>query len=148
MENLNAKFESIISNISTKRRYVILLGLVILLGSLLDLSKKITSPIAAVAKAARAVKEGKLKEAELTKTNLGKNNEIQLLNDSFVDMIEGLKEKEKVKGILDKVVSHDIAKEILKGDVHLGGEEREVTIFFADIRSFTKITQNMPPRGD
>lgn len=145
MKNLNKKVQEIISKINQDRRYVIILGLIVLLLALLRLSKKITKPITAMAEAANAIKKGTLYEVDLPKIKLGSQNEVQQLNESFRDMIEGLKEKEKVKGILDKVVSHDIAKEILKGEIHLGGEEREVTIFFADIRSFTSLTQKMNP---
>lgn len=145
MKNLNKKIQKIIAQTNEDRRYVIVLGLVVLLLALLRLSKKITKPIIAMAEAANAIRKGTLYEVDLPKIKLGSQNEVQQLNESFRDMIEGLKEKEKVKGILDKVVSHDIAKEILKGEIHLGGEEREVTIFFADIRNFTSLTQKMTP---
>jgi len=145
MKKLNKKIESLITKINEDRRYVILLGLGFLLLLLLNVTKKLTKPIVAMALAARSVKKGSLSDIHLPKQHLGRSNEVQQLSDAFTDMVEGLKEKEKVKGILDKVVSHDIAKEILKGDIHLGGEEREVTIFFADIRSFTSLTQKMDP---
>lgn len=146
MKRLNKKMQFIISKINEDRRYVILLGLALLLLMLLNLSKKITKPIVAMAQAAKSVKKGALNDIHLPKLHLGRRNEVQQLNDAFRDMVDGLKEKEKVKGILDKVVSHDIAKEILKGEIHLGGEEREITIFFADIRSFTSLTQKMNPQ--
>jgi adenylate cyclase len=145
MKKLNEKIQHIIAQINQDRRYVIVLGLVLLLLALLRLSKKITKPIISMAEAAKAVKKGTLYEISLPEVKLGSQNEVQHLNEAFRDMIEGLKEKEKVKGILDKVVSHDIAREILKGEIHLGGEEREVTIFFADIRNFTSLTQKMSP---
>ena len=114
--------------------------------TLLNVTKKITRPIVAMARAARLVGKGRLEDIQIPLLHLGSNNEVQILRDSFAEMIEGLKEKEKVKGILNKVVSPDIAKEILKGDIHLGGEERVVTILFADIRHFTSQTQNMEPQ--
>ena len=146
MKKLNSRFHKIILKINEDRRYVIAFGLIILLLALLNLSKKITRPIIVMAKAARSVKRGNLSEIHLPDLKLGKKNEVQQLNEAFSDMVEGLKENEKVKGILNKVVSQDIAKEILKGEIHLGGEEREVTIFFADIRSFTSLTQKMDPK--
>ena len=146
MKKLNKKVQLIITKINQDRRYVILAGLLFLLLALLNLSKKITKPIIAMASAARSVNKGALMDVHLPKLKLGAKNEVQQLNDAFRDMVEGLKEREKVKGILDKVVSHDIAKEILKGDIHLGGEEREATIFFGDIRNFTSLTQKMAPQ--
>ena len=64
---------------------------------------------------------------------------------TFSEMVDELKDKEKVRGVLNKVVSREIAEEILKGNVHLGGEERSVTVLFADVRQFTHLTEKMPP---
>ena len=61
-------------------------------------------------------------------------------------MVKGLKEKEKVRGVLNKLVSKEIAEETLKGHVQLGGEEKHVTVFFADIRHFTAMTEKMDPK--
>jgi adenylate cyclase len=54
--------------------------------------------------------------------------------------------KEKVSSVLNKVVSEEIAQEILKGEVHLGGEKMRVTVMFADIRNFTRMIQRMNPQ--
>jgi class 3 adenylate cyclase len=145
MRKLSDHFQDILGTISYQRRFVIAAGLFILLIGLLDLSKKITRPVVLMSEAARSVARGKLQDVVIPKFSLGKNNEVQQLSIAFSEMIEGLKEKERVKGVLDKVVSHDIASVILKGDVHLGGEDKVVTMFFADIRNFTHLTQNMPP---
>ncbi len=48
--------------------------------------------------------------------------------------------------MLNKVVSRDIAEELMKGDVELGGENRHVTVLFADIRGFTALTEGMEPQ--
>jgi adenylate cyclase len=61
-------------------------------------------------------------------------------------MIEGLKEKEKVRAVLNKVVSPEIATEILQNPLQLGGEEKKLTVLFADIRGFTHLTEHMPPQ--
>jgi class 3 adenylate cyclase len=126
----------------------ILLGicsLLVLWIVLLDLSKKITQPITALASSLRYVKYGEWDKIQIPEVHFNKNNEIRQLIVSFQDMIEGMKEKEKMSAVLNKVVSKEIAQEILKGDVHLGGEEKEVTMLFADIRGFTQLTQKMPP---
>ena len=108
-------------------------------------SKSITAPIVQLAAATQYIKEGRLDEISLSLPALKHKDEIATLCQSFDEMVQGLKEKERVKGILNKVVSDEIAQEILKGQIHLGGEEKRVTVLFADIRSFTALTQDMSP---
>ncbi len=110
-----------------------------------NISRRITKPIIQLAKATEDVVAGRLDEIHLSLPKKNHQDEIAVLCHSFEEMVKGLQEKEKVKGVLNKVVSREIAQEILKGAVHLGGEEKKVTILFADIRDFTKMTQNMPP---
>ncbi len=109
------------------------------------ISRRMTKPIIQLAKATQDVAEGRLDQIKLTLPPLKHQDEIAVLCHSFEEMVKGLQEKEKVKGVLNKVVSREIAQEILKGTVHLGGEEKIVTVLFADIRDFTKLTQNMSP---
>jgi class 3 adenylate cyclase len=61
-------------------------------------------------------------------------------------MAEGLALKEKYRTILNMVADKRIAQQLLARErVELGGELREATMLFCDIRGFTAITQNMPP---
>lgn len=107
------------------------------------ISRKVTKPIIQLAKATEEVAAGRLDQVQLSLPPLRHNDEVAVLCHAFEDMVTGLKEKEKVKGVLNKVVSSEIAQEILKGNIHLGGEEKKVTVLFGDIREFTKMTQNM-----
>lgn len=109
------------------------------------LSKKITTPISILADTSRKVQEGQLERIDLPEKISNSKDEIAELYYSFREMITGLQEKEKVKGVLNKVVSPQIANKILDGQVELGGEEKVVTVLFADIRHFTQITEQIPP---
>ena len=51
-------------------------------------------------------------------------------------MVYSMKEGEKVRGLLDKVVSKEIAEKIIKEGVNLSGEIKYLTILFCDIRGF------------
>ena len=55
------------------------------------------------------------------------NDEIGELANSFNTMMSGLAERDRVRDLLGKVVSMEIAEELLSKDIELGGEEREVT---------------------
>lgn len=55
----------------------------------------------------------------------------------------GEKEKREIKSIFSKYVSPEILREILAdpSKVTLGGEEREITVLFVDIRDFTSLAE-------
>ena len=62
-------------------------------------------------------------------------------------MAEGLALKERYRSVLDVVADRRIADELVRGRLELGGEPRQVTVVFCDIRGFTARTEGMPP-GD
>ena len=64
---------------------------------------------------------------------------------SFNDMAVDLALKEKYRNVLNMVTDKDVAQRLMSGDVVLGGEVREISVLFCDIRGFTALTQNMPP---
>jgi len=61
-------------------------------------------------------------------------------------MIGGLKDRQFVRETFGKYVSPEISERILKGDVPLDGEMREVTVLFCDLRGFTTWVEADPPR--
>jgi adenylate cyclase len=56
-----------------------------------------------------------------------------------------------VKELFGRYISPQIAKEIVSradaGDLRLGGEQREVSVLFADIRNFTRISEQLSPEA-
>lgn len=72
-------------------------------------------------------------------------DEIGRLAESFNEMAGGLALKEKYRSVLDKVADQAVAQELLRGNVQLGGEAREISVLFCDIRGFTPLTQGMDP---
>ncbi|MFH1064551.1 MAG: adenylate/guanylate cyclase domain-containing protein [Candidatus Woesearchaeota archaeon] len=57
------------------------------------------------------------------------------------------KSKKKVMGAFGKYVSKDVIKHIMENPerLKLGGEKREITVFFSDIRGFTTISEKLSP---
>jgi len=144
--SLKENARELIRTISIQMQFISFAALILVLFSLNHIAKHVTDPITHLARACKILRSGRLDEVHLPKLVRKAKDEIYLLYHSFEEMIQGLKEKEKVQGVLNKVVSPTIAQEILKGNIHLGGEEREVTVLFADIRRFTKISEAMEPR--
>ena len=54
------------------------------------------------------------------------------------------REQRRVRSVFSKIVSPDVMNELLGAEkLSLGGTRREVTIFFADVRGFTTLTDEM-----
>lgn len=76
-----------------------------------------------------------------------RKDEIGDLMRSFNTMASELKKKEVLKGVFNRYVSPHVADEILKEPdrITLGGDRRDVTVFFADIRGFTPLSRRLLP---
>jgi len=77
---------------------------------------------------------------------LARSDELGQLADSFNVMAAGLEERDRIRDLLEKNVSPEVAAQLLRDGGALGGEEREVTILFADLRGFTALSETQSPR--
>jgi len=73
-------------------------------------------------------------------------DELESLTNHFNEMVQGLKERDRLKETFGRYVTRQVADHLMKADQQLGGELVPVTILFSDIRSFTSISESMPPR--
>ena len=67
--------------------------------------------------------------------------------EGLVIAIEDISDVSKVKNTFKRYVSKQVVDNLLEDEtkLNLGGEEREVTILFTDIRGFTSMSENMEP---
>lgn len=119
-----------------------LLVLVISLLAVLFLARSITTPLSKLVGVVKKIEEGDYDRSVVVESR----DEIGELADSVNSMASGLAEKEKVRDLLGKVVSHQIAEQLLNNPIELGGEERVATILFSDIRGFTTFCEGLPPK--
>ena len=63
--------------------------------------------------------------------------------------IEDISDVSRVKNTFKRYVSKQVVDEILDDDtkLNLGGEEREITVLFSDIRGFTAMAESMDPES-
>ena len=109
----------------------------------LFLSRGLAGPVRSLMEAAGRVADGDYQAS----VEVQGRDELGRLAASFNEMTAGLRLKEQYRGVLNKVVSKDVAEELLRGDIELGGETREVSVLFADIRGFTALTEGMSPQA-
>ncbi len=117
---------------------VIILSLI----AVFALARSITNPLASLASAVQKIEKGNYD----LKVNVKSRDEIGRLASMVNSMAKGLIEKEKVRDLLGKVVSKQIAQQLLSNPIELGGEEKVVTILFSDIRGFTTYCEGLPPK--
>lgn len=128
---------------------VTLIGLTLigLIGYLLG--RNIIYPVNRLIGAAQAVQQGGqhwVGMAYLSKSlSLERKDELGRLALAFNQMVRVLQEKEQMQNLLGKVVSPEIADQLLQHEIKLGGEERQVTVLFLDIRNFTGISEGQSP---
>jgi adenylate cyclase len=127
-----------------ERTYLILalLGLAISVAVGIWIARGVSKPVLQLAEGARKIGEGDYQH----RVNVNQPDEMGLLAASFNHISKGLAERDQVRDLLGKVVSPAVAAELLRKDVTLGGEEREVTVLFSDVRSFTNMCEALAPQ--
>lgn len=104
-------------------------------------SNSITNPIKELVAASSKIEHGEFELDIKPRTH----DEIGLLTSSFVQMGKGLAEREKLMISFSKFTNKTVAQKAANGELTLGGENRNATIFFSDIRSFTAMSEKMQP---
>ena len=128
---------------SLMRSLAVLLGagLAVAVVAAIAIARGVTRPVLELARGARRIADGDY----AGRMDIPGRDEISALARSFNEMAAGLQDRERVRGLLGKVVSPAIAEELLRRPITLGGEEREVTVLFVDIRGFTAHCEGVAP---
>lgn len=73
------------------------------------------------------------------------NKEYQGLADAFNLMIEGLRERDRMRHSLGRIMDPKIAEILIKENPKVGGLRRQATILFCDIRNYTSLCEELSP---
>ena len=102
-------------------------------------SRSLTNPIEDLVDATNSIDRGNYNIHLRPRTK----DEIGYLTDRFIKMSGGLAERQRLMTTFTKFVNKDIAEKAASGLLTLGGEDKNATVFFSDIRSFTAMSEKM-----
>ena len=137
--------DRIFEGVNQSRRKNLLVLIIVLNIALLVVyffSRSLTLPIKHLVAAAHQIQEGQYNLSIKPRAR----DEVGLLTNAFVEMTQGLDEREKMKDAFGRFVNKEIAERVLKGDLRLGGEEKQCAVFFSDLRNFTQMSSQMTPQ--
>ncbi|MBS0659504.1 MAG: adenylate/guanylate cyclase domain-containing protein [Verrucomicrobia bacterium] len=110
--------------------------------SLVPYRANLQAPLARLIERMRAVARGDFE----TKLPVLESGEIGQLKGHFNLMLDGLRERDRIKDTFGRHVSVEIAQKILQsGAVKLEGEIIEAAVLFSDIRNFTPLSEGLTP---
>ena len=130
-----------INDILRQNLYLMIMILSLTILIIYFFSKTISLPLARLMVATKLIENG---QYEL-KLKVRNRDETGVLTQAFIDMGHGLQERERMKDAFGRFVNKEVAEMAAKGELKLGGETKEATIFFSDIRSFTAISEKLEP---
>jgi adenylate cyclase len=114
-------------------------GIAVLL--VLLLVRSVSAPIKEIQRVMEEVGRGSLSAFVRPLTT----DELAELGIHFNRMVDELRRQERLSAAFGRYVSDAVRDGILSGQIALGGERREVTILFTDIRDFTAWCERTPP---
>ena len=117
-------------------------ALAITLYGSIRIARRITRPVAELADAAQEIARGNYN----VRVRPGGDDELGDLARSFDGMVRELAERDNIRDALGKVASTEVVKMLLSGQIELGGEERDVTVMFTDVRNFTALAEKLTPQ--
>ncbi len=117
-------------------------GLILSLIGAFFIARTVTRPVHALVHAARGVEQGDYTRA----VRVSQQDEMGELAAAFNRMLKGLVERDKVRDLFGRFVPRAVAEQALAGNAVLGGEDRQVTVLFSDLRNFTSFSERRSPQ--
>ncbi|WP_032368542.1 adenylate/guanylate cyclase domain-containing protein [Rhodococcoides fascians] len=71
--------------------------------------------------------------------------ELGELQSGFNRMADGVRDREKIRDLFGRHVGHEVAEKALQSESELGGQERDIAVFFIDLVGSTELAASRPP---
>lgn len=129
-----------------RREVYYISGIVISIGFFITFlfSLTLTRPIEKLVRIAGMIAQGNFNV--VAKSQVKSRDEVEMLAWAFDGMLEGLRERDKVKNLFNKFHGSSVTENLLQsGEVQLGGMRKQVVVFFSDIRGFTQFSETRTP---
>jgi adenylate cyclase len=125
---------------------IVILGLggcALIVGLLMSFiaARAAADPVMSVRDAVAEVEKGNLDDLGVPVYDA---TEVGLLQAGFNRMVDGLRERQRIREAFGVYVDHEVAEHILEEGVSFEGEEVEVTLMFIDVRDFTQWAEETP----
>lgn len=101
----------------------------------------IADPVSHMVEAAERIKRFDL-DVEIPVVS---TDELGLLSERLNEMVQGLRDRERMRDVFGRVVDPSVRDRLLSGEIDLGGEEVEATVLFLDVVGFTTLSESMEP---
>ncbi len=132
--------------VSRNQLSIVILGLggcALIVGLLMSFiaARAAADPVMSVRDAVAEVEKGNLDDLDVPVYDA---TEVGLLQAGFNRMVEGLRERRRIREAFGVYVDHEVAEHILEEGVSLEGEEVDVTLMFMDVKGFTTWAEDTP----
>ncbi len=140
-DQMNAKLAEELTDTTVAAAGIAVLAVAIALALAYYAAGSATRPLVQMERVADQIAKGNLDQQVEVKSR----DEIGELGQAINEMILGLKEREFIKKTFKRYVAASVVDELIKdpSKANLGGERKDLTIFFSDLSGFTTLSENI-----
>jgi adenylate cyclase len=121
--------------------FVVVIALVVGLLGMKTVAQAISKPVRDLRRAMDEVREGRTD----VEVRVNDASEIGRLQTGFNEMVDGLRERERLRDLFGRQVGDDVAREALERGVTLGGQQKTIAALFVDIIGSTELASRERP---
>ncbi|HET9992013.1 MAG TPA: adenylate/guanylate cyclase domain-containing protein [Kofleriaceae bacterium] len=145
-DQLELRFETALDVTDIKRivrKHLLIAGAIVMLTTLIALwigwrlASRMGLALHRVSDAMRRLEQQEYVKVETVRTG----DELEDLANGFNQMVDGLRERDKLRVTMGKYMTEEVLQYVLAGEVELGGKLLEITILFCDLRGFTTFAE-------